>query len=247
MQAHKMEGIGRLAGGVAHDFNNLLAVIGGSADMIRDIVGAGHPAQAEIEDILAAAERGSALTRQLLALGRDQPSTLQLFDLNNLLTSSERLLLRLLPSETRLQLNLLSSGGIIRADPDQLTQVLMNLVINANDAMPNGGQITISTAMVVVTPGEAQAARALQSGPHILLTVGDTGTGMDEETLRKVFEPFFTTKPVSQGSGLGLAICYSIIRRHGGRIVIDSEWGRGTAVRIYLPLAMHLADAALVA
>jgi CheY-like chemotaxis protein len=225
-----MEAIGRLAGGVAHDFNNLLTVIHGSCEML-DAHPACPPELAELLDMIrGAAERGSALTRQLLAFSRRQVLLPRPVQLNDLLTNLEKLLRRLIGENVALTTDLAADLGCTLADPGQLEQVVMNLVVNARDAMPGGGTIALTTRNVDL-PGAAGPA------PGVMLAVADTGHGMDEDTRRHIFEPFFTTKEPGKGTGLGLATVYGIVQQSGGFLRVDSRVGRGTTFQVFLPRA----------
>ena len=231
IQSQKMEGIGRLAGGVAHDFNNLLVVITGGVELARSLLAATHPAQVELDEIQRASERAARLTRQLLTFARRQASEAQLLDLSALLRTIEPMLRRLLREDIRLSLRLASGLWPVLANQGQLEQVVVNLVVNAQDAMPDGGLLEIQT--------ENRALGQLTDGdqPAVTMTVSDSGVGMNEEILSHVFEPFFTTKPLGQGTGLGLATCYGIVTQHGGMIRIMSQPVQGTQVLASFPRA----------
>jgi PAS domain S-box-containing protein len=223
-QSQKMEAVGRLAGGVAHDFNNLLTVIGGNASLLLDEVPESSPLRPFLLDIQHATERAAELTRQLLAFGRKSLLLPQVLDLNELVREAVRLLARLLGADVLVRAELSPDLGRVRADPAQLNQVLLNLAVNARDAMPDGGTLTIRTTDAVL--GE--------SGRHVLLEVSDSGCGMSAEVRQQVFEPFFTTKEVGKGTGLGLSTVYGIVTQGGGRVEVDSEPGRGSSFRVYL-------------
>jgi two-component system, cell cycle sensor histidine kinase and response regulator CckA len=234
-QAQKMEAVGRLAGGVAHDFNNLLTVITGYSDMLlagRDLKESQRTA---LEEIRRSAERGGALTHQLLAFSRRQPLEPRMVRLNELILQTEKMLRRLIGEDIDLVTIPAASQDIVEADPGRLEQVIMNVVVNARDAMPNGGKLTIETG--VVNLGEMFSAKqfGVTPGPYVTVSVTDTGIGMDEATQSHLFEPFFTTKERGRGTGLGLATAYGIMRQSGGAIGIQSQLGKGTTVRIYLP------------
>jgi signal transduction histidine kinase len=236
-QSQKMEAVGRLAGGVAHDFNNLLTVITGYSDMLlagRDLKDSQRTA---LEEIRRAAERGGGLTHQLLSFSRRQPLQPRNVHINELLLNTEKLLRRLIGEDIELVTILAGAQDAVHADPGRLEQVIMNLVVNARDAMPAGGKLTIETANVFV--GEPFLAKqlAVEPGAFLMLSISDTGVGMDEATQSHLFEPFFTTKNPGRGTGLGLATAYGIIRQSAGAIRIQSELGKGTTVRIYLPMA----------
>jgi two-component system, cell cycle sensor histidine kinase and response regulator CckA len=236
-QAQKMEAVGRLAGGVAHDFNNLLTVITGYSDMLlagRDLKDSQRTA---LEEIRRSAERGGALTHQLLAFSRRQPLEARAVRINDLVMQLQKLLRRLIGEDIELVTIPAASEDTVEADPGRLEQVIMNLAVNARDAMPHGGQLTIETALVHLD--ESFSAKRLGVGPgqHVVVAITDTGVGMDEKTQSHLFEPFFTTKSAVQGTGLGLATAYGIIRQSGGAIAFQSELGKGTTARIYLPLS----------
>ncbi len=236
-QAQKMEAVGRLAGGVAHDFNNLLTVITGYADLL---LGGGNlqPAQrTALEEIRRASERGGALTHQLLAFSRRQPFTPKVIPLNALILNMEKMLSRLIGEDIDLITVPAAEPSSARTDPGQLEQVIMNLVVNARDAMPGGGKLIIETVNVKVDQTYAGSNVDLKPGAYVLLAISDTGMGMDSETTTHLFEPFFTTKAPGKGTGLGLATAYGIVKQSGGAISIYSEPGRGTTVKIYLPAA----------
>ena len=238
-QAQRLEALGQLAGGVAHDFNNLLTVIMTYAAILEEEASPGSDEAKSIEEIRMASERAAALTRQLLAFGRRQMLQPRAIDLNGTVRDVERMLRRLLPPDIVFETKLAPALGPVMADPGQLEQVLINLAINARDAMPEGGRLTITTANV-----DGVDEKHSMKGPHVLVTVTDTGTGMKPETKAKVFEPFFTTKGVGKGTGLGLATVHGIIEQSGGRITLDSELGRGTTFHIRLPRHAGGADAA---
>jgi PAS domain S-box-containing protein len=235
-QSQKLEAVGRLAGGVAHDFNNLLTVIMGYVEML--IAEAGD--QAELVDyaheIQYAADRASALTAQLLAFGRRQISQPKVLDLNEVVTHSMKLLRRIIGEDIQIAVHLSPDLGKVKADAIHLDQVIMNLVVNARDAMPKGGRLTIETANVVLDEHYADRHIGVSPGTYAQLAVSDTGVGMNAETRNRLFEPFFTTKEAGKGTGLGLAIVYGIVKQAGGEIMVYSEEGRGTTFKVYLPL-----------
>jgi len=236
-QAQKMEAVGRLAGGVAHDFNNLLTVITGYSDMLlatRDLKEAQRTA---LEEIRRSAERGGALTHQLLAFSRRQPLEPRLVRVNDLILQIEKLLRRLIGEDIELITIPAAPSDVVEADPGRLEQVIMNLVVNARDAMPKGGKLTIETGNVQLSESFAAGQIGVAPGSYVAISIADTGVGMDEETQSHLFEPFFTTKNPGRGTGLGLATAYGIIRQSGGAIRIWSQLGRGTTARIYLPPA----------
>ncbi len=235
-QAQKMEAVGRLAGGVAHDFNNLLTVITGYAELLLsgDLE---TPQRTALQEIQRAAERGGALTHQLLAFSRGQPFTARTVQLNTLVVNMERMLSRLIGEDIELITVAAAEPATIRTDPGQLEQVVMNVAVNARDAMPGGGKLIIETANALVDQTYAGTSVDLKPGWYVVLAVSDTGMGMDSETITHLFEPFFTTKAPGKGTGLGLATAYGIVKQSGGAIAVYSEPGRGTTVKIYLPSA----------
>jgi PAS domain S-box-containing protein len=234
-QAQKMEAVGRLAGGVAHDFNNLLLIIRGYTEVLLERTSLYDPLHAKIEAIMQAAERATSLTRQLLAFSRKQLLELKLVDLNAIVTGLDRLLKPLVGEGIDLKYRLASDLGRTRADAGQMEQVIMNLVVNAKDAMPKGGQIKIETSNVLVGEEIRNEYSYFLPGSYVALTVKDTGHGMDKETQARIFEPFFTTKEQGKGTGLGLSTVYGIIKQTRGYIFAQSEVGMGTTFRIYLP------------
>jgi CheY-like chemotaxis protein len=232
-----MDALGRLSGGIAHDFNNMLAVIAGCTELARQLIPDDHPATGELIEIQHATERATALTRQLLAFAHRQRFEPRPIDLNTLILDMQKLLRRLIRENITLHTRLDPDRWLVRADPGQIEQVLVNLAINARDAMVDGGVLTITTENVVIDDAFDNRHPSLNPGMYVRLTVSDTGVGMDEETRRRAFEPFFTTKKPGEGTGLGLATCYGIVVQHGGAIELTSEPGCGTTVIIYLPRA----------
>jgi signal transduction histidine kinase/ActR/RegA family two-component response regulator len=234
-QAQKMEAIGRLAGGVAHDFNNLLVVIRGQALLSRARVGPASPIRRELDEIVKTADRASSLTRKLLAFGRKQVLQPRVLDLNEQIKQIADILPSVLGADIKLHLALDADLGNIKADAPQLEQVIMNLVLNARDAMPDGGELAIQTANRELDGEWSRRHPGTQPGPYVMLAVCDTGHGMNDETQSHLFEPFFTTKDTSKGSGLGLATVYGTVNQSGGCVTVLSKLGAGTAIQIYLP------------
>jgi signal transduction histidine kinase len=236
-QAEKMEAIGRLAGGVAHDFNNLLTAIIGYTDLVAERLDQAEPIAHDVSEIRKAADRAAALTRQLLAFSRKQFLSPEVLDLNEIVSGMLPMLPRVIGEHIATTTQLAPGLPNVKADPSQMEQVLVNLVLNARDAMPMGGHLTVETACVELDEARVDAERlALDPGRYAMLRVADTGSGMDAETLARAFEPFFTTKPKGKGIGFGLATVYGIVDQSGGAISIDTAPGRGTAIRIYLPV-----------
>jgi PAS domain S-box-containing protein len=229
-QAQKLEAIGRLAGGVAHDFNNMLTAIGGFNTLALERLEEDSPIREDLDEVRKATERASVLTRQLLAFSRKQVLQPELLNLNGVVVELQAMLRPLIGEDVVLSTHLDPALGPIEADPGQLQQVVLNLVVNARDAMPGGGRVSIETANVDVEADDP----AIEPGRYVSLTVRDTGHGIDEETLRQIFEPFFTTKESGKGTGLGLATVYGIVKQSGGYVAVDSEVGVGTAFTIYL-------------
>ena len=242
VQSQKMEAIGRLAGGVAHDFNNLLTVILGYNEMLREHAKEDPIALDFTLEVLQAAERASALTNQLLAFSRRQVAMPRVLDLNQVVQHIDKMLHRIIGEDVELQLKLAAGLSPVKADPSHIDQVIMNLAVNSRDAMPNGGSLTIETADVQLTEEYAGSPLGIAAGWYVMLAVSDTGTGMDELTKSRIFEPFFTTKEKGKGTGLGLSIVYGIVKQNGGEIQVYSEPGRGTAFKIYLPVALEAAE-----
>jgi two-component system cell cycle sensor histidine kinase/response regulator CckA len=234
-QAQKMEAVGMLAGGVAHDFNNLLTIISGYSQLILNNLSPTDPNRHSAEQIMKAGERAAALTKQLLAFSRRQVLQPRVFELNKLVTSLSTMLQRLIGEDVELRLVLPSEVGRVSADPGQIEQVLMNLAVNARDAMPQGGILTIETSNRQI--GEDYTGRhiTVKPGNYIQLSVSDTGSGMDQATKARLFEPFFTTKAPGRGTGLGLSTVFGIVKQSGGNVEVYSEPGHGTSVKVYLP------------
>ena len=235
LQSQKMESVGRLAGGVAHDFNNLLGVITGYGDLLQRDVGPSHPAFPRVTEIRRAADRAAALTRQLLAFSRKQVLEPRVLDLNAVVSEIEKMLRRLIGEDVQLVTVFGADLGPVKADPGQMEQVIVNLAVNARDAMPQGGKLIIETGNVELDQAYLRQRPDARAGAHVMLAISDTGHGMDAETLSHMFEPFFTTKEPGKGTGLGLATVYGIVRQSGGHVMIYSEPGRGTTFKIYLP------------
>jgi PAS domain S-box-containing protein len=234
-QSQKMETIGRLAGGVAHDFNNLLTVIAGNAELLR-LSATPESEQEVVDEIVQACERGAALTRQLLAFSRQQVLAAKILNVNTVIADTESLLRRLVGEDIELTAVLDSAVRPVRIDPGHLMQILMNMSVNARDAMPVGGRLTIETRDVQLDPSYVAARPGIAPGRYALMAISDTGTGMTRDIVSRIFDPFFTTKGVGKGTGLGLAVVHGIVEQGGGRIDVDSEPGKGTTFRIYLPV-----------
>ncbi len=242
-QAQKLEAVGRLAGGVAHDFNNILTVIIGYSTMIREKLDKNEGVgEADIDGIEDAARRASSLTRQLLAFSRRQILKPKSVHLNELVRNLEKMIRRLINENIVMRLNLMEDEDRVWIDPGQLEQVLINLVVNARDAMPEGGRVSISTRHITLNASVESRMGMIPRGRYILLTVADTGEGIDEETQGLIFEPFFTTKPEDKGTGLGLSTVYGIVKQSGGFISLETQLGRGTAFSIYLPASSALEE-----
>jgi len=232
--AQQMEAIGRLAGGIAHDFNNILSIIMGHGELLLATAKLDEDGRNGVDQIRRAADRAASLTQQLLAFSRKQVLQPRMLDLNETVADMQKMLTRVIGEDIELVAKLSASPMMVRADPGQLEQVLMNLAVNARDAMPHGGKIMMETSRVDISP-EGGRDLDLPAGGYVMLKVTDTGHGMDSATLSHVFEPFFTTKPMGKGTGLGLATVYGIVKQSGGSIQVESDTGQGTGFRVYLP------------
>jgi PAS domain S-box-containing protein len=238
-QSQKLEAIGRLAGGVAHDFNNVLAIVNACAEFLRDRIDPAAEPSSYIENIKQATERGAALTRQLLAFSRTHEIQPRVLDLNERLKDIGKLLRPLMGDDVEILIVSKSPAAVVEADPGQLDQVVVNLAVNARDAMPHGGKFILETRAARFDEAFAEQHQDMAAGKYVVLAVSDTGNGMDEATVSRIFEPFFTTKEVGKGTGLGLATVYGIVKQSAGHILVYSELGHGTTFKIYLPCADH--------
>jgi PAS domain S-box-containing protein len=236
-QAQRMEAVGRLASGIAHDFNNLLTAIQGHAQFLTEDLDPGHPSRADVDEILHSSERAAALTRQLLAFSRGQSLEPETILLNTIITAMERLLRRVISEDIAVESVLEPQLWSVRADPSQIEQILVNLMVNARDAMPMGGRITIQTANAELATSYAQRREEIEPGEYVMLAVSDTGMGMDRDIQARIFEPFFTTKEPDKGTGLGLSTVFGIVKQMGGHVYVYSEPGRGSTFKVYLPRA----------
>jgi PAS domain S-box-containing protein len=241
-QAQKMEAVGRIAGGIAHDFNNLLLVISGHTELLPNDVGNADSLRRRAGTIAKAAERAAGLTRQLLAFSRKQTLQPKVLDLNAVVSDAAKMLRPLIGEDIELVLGLGAGLGCVKADPGQIDQVIMNVVVNARDAMPGGGRITVDTANVNLDDAFTREHPGAKPGPHVLLAVADTGCGMTREIQAQIFEPFFTTKEHGKGTGLGLSTVYGIVKQHDGYISLESEPSKGTTFRVYLPRVAAAAE-----
>ena len=235
--AQKMEAVGRLAGSVAHDFNNLLSVIISYASLVLSDLKEVDPLRTDIDSILKAGEKAADLTRQLLAFSRQQVLAPRLVDLNKIVRESEKMLRRLIGEDVTLLIHCAKTLSKVKVDPNQIDQVILNLAINARDAMPSGGKLSIETKDVMLDSPYTHDHFGVVQGPHVMLAVTDTGVGMDKETQARIFEPFFTTKELGKGTGLGLSTVFGIVQQSGGNVWVYSELGGGTTFKIYLPVA----------
>lgn len=240
--SQRLDSVGRLAGGVAHDFNNLLTAIEGYATLAQAGAGADNPIWNDLQEIRNTTRRAATLTRQLLAFGRRQATEPRVIDLNDLLTRMQNLLRPLIGETVVIETRLTPGLGAVLADPGQIEQVVVNLVVNARDAMPSGGRITIETRNVDLDEAYAQEHVGVAPGRYAMLAVSDTGIGISEAVQARMFEPFFTTKDVGKGTGLGLATCYGIVKQHGGNIWCYSEPGMGATFKVYVPRTSGVAE-----
>jgi len=238
-QSQKMEAIGRLAGGVAHDFNNILGIIRACTEFLRDRIDTAAESSLYVENIKKAIERGSSLTRQLLAFSRSSAIQPRVLDLNERLKDVSKLLRPLMGDDVEILVVSKSPAAVVEADPGQLDQIVVNLAVNARDAMPRGGKFILETGHARFDEAFAEQHQSMTPGKYVLLAVSDTGNGMDGATVSRIFEPFFTTKEVGKGTGLGLATVYGIVKQSAGHILVYSEPGHGTTFKIYLPSAEH--------
>jgi nitrogen-specific signal transduction histidine kinase/ActR/RegA family two-component response regulator len=241
-QSQKMQAVGELAGGVAHDFNNLLMVMKGHAEMLLDRLGENTAELQNAKQIHEAAERAAGLTRQLLAFSRKQVLQPRVLDMNEAVGGMIQMVSRIIGESIELAFLPGSKLGCVKADPSQIEQVVLNLVVNARDAMPKGGRLTIETTNIDLDRSYATSHAVVEPGPYVMLTVTDNGCGMDTETQARIFEPFFTTKGPGRGTGLGLATVYGVVKQSGGYIWVYSEVGHGTTFKVYLPRVAATAD-----
>lgn len=237
LQAQKLESIGRLAGGIAHEFNNLLTVINGYSDLLLARLTSAGDVRADLQHIRDAGTDAAALVRQLLAFSRKQALKPCMLDVSQVIRDVKAALISAIGEDIEIAMELASGLPPVKADPAQIQQVVFNLAANARDAMPRGGRLTIRTERTVVAESELDQLTALRPGPHVLITVADTGTGMDDEIAGHLFEPFYTTKDIGKGTGMGLASVFGIVRQSGGDIAVTTRVGEGSSFRIYLPAA----------
>ena len=240
--AQKMEAVGTLAGGIAHDFNNLLQAVQGYAELLLLSESLTESGEQNVQDVMGAAERGGELTRQLLTFSRKIESKLRPIDLNHEVSNVKELLTRTIPKMIQIELQLAEDLKTVNADPIQLEQALMNLALNSKDSMPEGGKLIISTENVTLDDNYSRLYPEALLGEHVLVTVADSGHGMDRETIEHIFDPFYTTKEVGHGTGLGLAMVYGTVKSHNGHIVCYSEVDKGTTFKIYLPVVEQEAE-----
>ena len=238
-QSQKMEAVGRLAGGVAHDFNNILGIIIACSELLRSRIPPGTGWLEYIDNVRKAADRGASLTKQLLSFSRKQPLRVQVLDLNDRLKEVTKLLHPLMGDDVQISLLPRSPSAIVEADPSQLDQIVLNLAVNARDAMPHGGKLVLETATQEFDEAFARRHKPMTAGRYVMLAVSDNGSGMDKVTVSRIFEPFFTTKGTGKGTGLGLSTVYGIVKQSGGDIWVYSEPGHGTTFKVYLPCADH--------
>lgn len=243
LQAQRMEAIGGLAAGIAHDFNNVLSVIMSYAELALFDLAPQNPLRADVHEIKTAAQRAGELTRHLLAFSRQQVLTPRVFELNQVLTELQKMLSRLISEDIKLSISLGAQLGRVHADPGQIEQVVVNLVVNARDAMPGGGSLSVETRNVELDESYARGQEDLKPGSYVMLAVSDSGVGMTAELKARIFEPFFTTKPQGKGTGLGLATAFGIVRQSGGHIAVYSEPGQGSVFKVYLPRVDRPVDA----
>ena len=243
-QSVKMDALGRLAGGVAHDFNNLLSVVLGYTALMLEDVPVDQPMHADLQEVVRAAERAAELTRQLLAFSRHNVTERRTLDVNGVVGGMSKMLRRILPEDIDLQMSAAAPGAAVDGDAGQIENILMNLAVNARDAMPTGGRLTIETSNVELDEEFTRSHFGAKPGPHVMIAVSDTGIGMDKQTRARIFEPFFTTKAQGKGTGLGLSTVFGIVQQYGGVIWVYSELGRGTTFKIFIPRAASAAIAA---
>jgi PAS domain S-box-containing protein len=237
LQAEKMEAVGRLAGGIAHDFNNMLTIILSYSSILLEDLGPAHPAHADLQEVRSAAERSADLTRQLLAFSRQQALSKEIVDLNDAVETTVRMAKRVMGEDVDVVTSLSVVPCNAAVEPGQLAQVILNLIMNARDAMPAGGKVTVATTIVEVGENDVSLPDGAIPGPYVALTIRDTGSGMDRHTLDRIFEPFFTTKEPGKGTGLGLSTAFGIVRQCGGHMSVESQLGHGTSFKVYLPQA----------